>query len=104
MLMPCLSETIDLFAMAMWQCNGNVWTCVEKVGWLCLGKGIRVEVEGQMMKERPKMTQKKPVDEDSMEVGLNRRDILCRSKWIVGVNLLSWLRLIWPPSLVGDAS
>ena len=30
-------------------------------------------------------------------------DLLCRSMWIVGVELIvTKLRLIWPPSLVGD--
>ena len=38
-----------------------------------------------------------------MKVGLRREDALCRSKWSVGVyQFAARLRLIWPPSLVGD--
>ena len=38
-----------------------------------------------------------------MKVGLRREDALCRSTWSVDVNkVASGLRLIWPPSLVGD--
>ena len=38
-----------------------------------------------------------------MRVVLSREDVLCLSKWIVEINLIAAeLRLIWPPSLVGD--
>ena len=40
-----------------------------------------------------------------MKVGLRREDALCRSKWSVGVNqIAAGLRLIWPPSLVGETT
>ena len=48
---------------------------------------------------------KKQLEEESVKFGLRREDVLCRSKWIVGVNLISvGLRSIWPPSLVGDTT
>ena len=38
-------------------------------------------------------------------IGLSREDVLCRSKCIIGVNqIAAVLRLIWPPSLVGDTA
>ena len=38
-------------------------------------------------------------------VRLRTEDALCLSKWIVGVNqIISRLRWIWPPSLVGHTS
>ena len=44
----------------------------------------------------------KQVEEESVKVGLRRRDALCRSIWSVGVNqIVAGLRWIWPPSLVG---
>ena len=49
-------------------------------------RALNVEVEGQMKKKRPKRTWKRQVEEESMKVGLRRKDALCRSKWSVGVN------------------
>ena len=34
-------------------------------------------------------TWKKQVDDESMKVGLRRKDALCRSKWSDGVNQIS---------------
>ena len=41
----------------------------------------------------------------SVKVGLRREDVLSRSKWSVDVNqIAAGLRLIWPPSLLGDTT
>ena len=38
-----------------------------------------------------------------MKVGLKREDAHCRSMWSVSINqIAARLRLIWPPSFVGD--
>ena len=56
-----------------------------------------------MKKWRPKRTQKRQVEDECVKVGLRREDALCRSKWSVGVNLITaGLRWIWPPSLFMD--
>ena len=48
---------------------------------------------------------KKQVEEESVQVGLSKGDALCRLKWSVGVNqIAAGLMLMWPPSLVGDAT
>ena len=58
---------------------------------LSMALGIGVEVQRQ--KERPKITLKKHVEEESSMVDLRREDALCRSKWSVGVNeIAAWLR------------
>ena len=43
-------------------------------------------VEGERKKGRMKMTWRKQVEEESVKVGLRREDVLCRSKWSVGLN------------------
>ena len=48
---------------------------------------------------------KKQVEEESMKVGLRRKEALCHSKWSVFVNkIAAGLRWIWPPSLIGDTT
>ena len=47
------------------------------------------EVEGQRKKWRMKRTWKKQVEEESVKVGLSKEDAPCRSKWIIGVNLIA---------------
>ena len=45
------------------------------------------------------------VEEESVKVGLRRKDAHCRSKWSIGINqIATGLRRIWPPSLVGDTT
>ena len=44
------------------------------------------EVEGQMVKERLKMTWNKQVEEDTTTVGLSREDVPCQSIGIAGVD------------------
>ena len=63
------------------------------------------EVEGQRKKGRQRGHGIRYVDEESMKVCLRRKDQLCRSKWSVSENLIAaGLRLIWPPSLIGDTT
>ena len=51
------------------------------------------------------MTWKRQVEEESMKVGLRRKDALCRSKWNVGESQIAvGLRRIRPPSLFGDTT
>ena len=48
---------------------------------------------------------KKQVEEESVKVGLRMENAPCQSKWSAGVNKIApGLRLIWPPSLVGDTT
>ena len=42
-----------------------------------------------MKKGRLKRTWKKQVGEESMKVGVREEEALCRSEWIVGVNLIA---------------
>ena len=54
-----------------------------------LRRALNVEVECQRKKGRPKMTWKKPVEEESVKVGSSMEDALCLSQWSVGVNLIA---------------
>ena len=54
-----------------------------------LRRALYFEVEGQRKKWRPKMTWKKQVEEESVKIGLGRKDALCRSKWSVDVNQIA---------------
>ena len=55
-----------------------------------LRRSLDFEVEGQEKKGMLKRTWKKQVEEESVKVGLRRlEDALCRSKWSVGVNLIT---------------
>ena len=70
-----------------------------------LRRAFNFQVEGQRKKEWPKRTWEKQVEEEGVKVGLRMEDALCRSKWSVGVNqIAAWIRLIQPPSLVGDST
>ena len=72
---------------------------------LVLRGAVDFAVEGQRRKRKLKRTWKKQVEEESVKVGLRREDTICRSKWSVGVNkIAACLRLIWPPSLVGETT
>ena len=95
MFMLGLNETIDQLAMA----SNSRW-----YGHI-LRRALDFEVEGQRKKGRPMRTWKKQVEEESVKVGLRRKDALCRSKWSVDVNQIAvGLRCIWPPSHVGDTT
>ena len=66
---------------------------------------LHIEVEGERKKGRLTRTWKKQVEEESVKVGLRREDVLCSSKWSVGVNhIAAGLTLIWPYSLVVHAA
>ena len=55
------------------------------------------------MKGRPLRKLKNQVEEESVNVGLQKKDAICHSKWSVGVNkIAAVLRWIWPHSLIGD--
>ena len=84
MLMLCLKETIDQLAMA----NSVHWYghVLRREDGHVLRRALDFEVDGQRKKGRPKRMWKRQVEEESMKVGLRRKDALCRSKWIVGVN------------------
>ena len=47
------------------------------------------EVEGQRKRGWLKRTWKKHVEEESVKVGLRRKDALCLSKWIVSINKIA---------------
>ena len=53
-----------------------------------LRRALDIEVEGQRKKGRPKRTWKKHVEEESVKVGLRRKDALCRLTWSIGVKRL----------------
>ena len=54
-----------------------------------LRRAFVFEVEGQRKKGRPKRTWKKQVEEESMKVGLRRKDALCCSMWSVDINKIA---------------
>ena len=54
-----------------------------------LRKALDFEVEPQRKNGRPKMTWKKQAEEESMKVSLRSEDVLCHSKWSVGVNKIA---------------
>ena len=69
-----------------------------------LRRALDFEVEVQRKKWRPKRTWKKQVEE-GMKIGLGMENALWKSKCSVGVNQIApCSRLIWPLSLVGDAT
>ena len=87
MFMLGMSETIDHLAMT----NSVHWYghVLRREDGHILRRTLDLEVEGQRKKGRPKRTWKKQVEEESMKVGLRRKDELCRSKWSVGVNKIA---------------
>ena len=79
-----LNETIDQLAMATsvhWY--GQV---LRREDGHVLRRVIDIEVEGQTKKGRPKRTWKRQVEEESVKIGLRRKDALCRSKLSVDIN------------------
>ena len=54
-----------------------------------LRTALDFEFEGQRKKWRPKRTWKMLVEEESMKVGLRKKDAPCRSMWSVGVNKIA---------------
>ena len=73
------NETIDQLATAnSVHCYGHV---MRRENGHVLRIALYFEVEGQRKKGRPKSTWKRQVEEESVNVGLRRKDALCRSKW-----------------------
>ena len=52
-------------------------------------RALDCEDEGRRRKVRSKRTWKKQVKEESMKVGLRRKDAHCRSMWSVSVNKIA---------------
>ena len=67
----------------------SVWSRVELRGWSRHEMGIRLVVEGQRKKEWSKRTWKRQAEEESVKVGLRRKDALCCSKWSVGIKMIA---------------
>ena len=89
-----MSNSVLWHGHVLWKEDGHV-----------LRRSLCFEVEGQRKKGRLKRTWRKQVEEESVKVGLRRKDALCHSKWSVGVNkIAAALRRIWPSSLVGDTT
>ena len=87
LIMLGLKETMDHLTMA----NSVRWYghVLRREDGHVLARALDFEVEGQRKKGRPKRTWKRQVEEESMKVGLRRKDALCRSKLIVGVNKIA---------------
>ena len=86
-----LKKTIDQLAMA----NSVHWYghVLRREDGHVLRRALHFEVEGQRKKGKPKRTWKKQVEEESMKVGLRRKDAIYRSKWSFVVhNLAAGLR------------
>ena len=87
MFMLGLKETIDQLAMANSVCLcGHVF---RREDGHILRRALNFEVEGQRKKGRHKRMWKKQVEEESMKVGLRRKDELCCPKWSVSVNKIA---------------
>ena len=81
-----LNETIDRLAMANSVCGyGHVFRKED-------GHVLRKHLTLKLKVKRRKGCRRahgKQVEEESVKVDLIRKDALCRSKWIVGVNLIA---------------
>ena len=84
MFMLGLNETIDQLAMP--NCVHWYVHVLRNDDGHVLRMALDFEVEGQWKKGRPKRTWKRQVEEESVKVGLRMEDVLCRSKWSVGIN------------------
>ena len=84
MSMLSMKETMDQLVMA----NSVRWYghVLRREDGHILRRALYFEVECQRKKGRPKRTWKKHFEEESMKVGLRRKDALCRSNWSVSVN------------------
>ena len=100
MFMLGLNETIDQLAIA----NSVRWYGHVLRRWdgHVLRRALDFDVDGQRRKGRLKRTWRMLVEEESLKVGSRREDVLCRSKWSVGVNQNAAMsRLIMTASVVG---
>ena len=86
-LMLGLSEAIDQLGTANSVCcYGNV---LRREDVYVLRRELNIEVEGQWKNRGPKITWKKLVEEESVNVGSCIEDSLFLSEWSVGVNLIA---------------
>ena len=78
-----LKETIYQLAMA----NSVHWYChlLRREDGNVIRKVLDFEVEGQRKKGRQNRSWKRQVEEESVKVGLRRKDALCRLKWSVSI-------------------
>ena len=82
-----LNETFGQMAMVSSVCwYGHV---LRREDSDVLIRALDFVVESQRKKGRLKRTWKRQVEEESMKFGLRSEDALCRSKWIVGVNVIA---------------
>ena len=82
-LMVASNETIDHMAMA----NSAPWYrhMLRREDDHVVRRALDFEIEGQEKKELPRRILEFQVEEKSVKVGLRREDVLCRSKWSVGI-------------------
>ena len=87
MFMLGLKKTMDQLAMA----NSVRWygLVLRRDDSHVLKRALDFEVEGRGNKLRLKRTWQRQVEEESMIVGLRRKDALCKSKWSVGVSKIA---------------
>ena len=77
-----LNDCIDQLAMANSVCwYGHVLRRERVV--------VKCEVKCQWKRGRVRRTWKKEVVEESVKVGLRREDALCRSQWIIDINMIA---------------
>ena len=77
MFVLCLKQTIDQLAMENSVCwYGHV---LRREDGLVLRRALDLKAAGQSKTGRPKWTWKKQVEEESVKVGLRRKDALCHS-------------------------
>ena len=87
MFMLGLNGTIDQLAMASSVCwYGHVLR--REVGHI-LRRALHLDIEGQRKNGRLKRTWKRQVEDESIRVGLRRKNALCRSKWSVGIDKIA---------------
>ena len=88
MSMLGLNETIDQLAMEK-QCS-FVWSCLKERSHV-MKRALKFEVTGQKKKGslKTKCKEKERRKEERMKVSLSMGDALCRSKWMVGINVIA---------------
>ena len=52
-------------------------------------RALDLEVECQRKRGRLKRTWKKKVEDESVKIWLRKKDVLCQSKWSVGINQIA---------------
>ena len=82
-----LGETVDKLAKA----NGVRWYghVLRREEDDVLRKALRLTVEGQRRRGRPKKTWKRQVEEEIRKIGMRKKDALNRARWRRGVKFIS---------------